>query len=96
MHNNTNIMWQMLCWRNVVQKFTMFKDVEELGFLWMSVKLLPSAVQRDFEMEILRRRAKLEAVEGCESETADTISYGRFPFTNCQSHITLPCPTPDI
>lgn len=56
-----------------------YKAVEELGCLSMSMKLLLSAVQRDFEMEILLRRSELGALKGCERETDDTISSGRFP-----------------
>lgn len=51
----------------------------KLGCLPMSVKLLLSAVQRDFEMEILLRRSELGAVEGCKRETDDNISFSRFP-----------------
>lgn len=69
--------------------------MEELGCLSMSVKLLLSAVQRDFEMEILRRRSELGAVEGCERETDDTISSGRFPHAYCQANVTQHFPPPD-
>ncbi len=55
---------------------------------FMSVKLLLSAVQRDFEMEILLRRSELGAVERCEHETDDSISSGRFPHANCQANLT--------
>lgn len=65
-----------------------YKDREELGCLLMSVKLLLSAVQRDFEMEILVRRSELGAVERCEHETDDTISFGRFPHAYCQASLT--------
>lgn len=65
-----------------------YKDREELGCLLMSVKLLLSAVQRDFEMEILLRRSELGAVERCEHETDDTISFGRFPHAYCQASLT--------
>lgn len=47
----------------------------------MSVKLLLSAVQRDFEMEISLRRIELGAVERCETD--DAISSGRFPHACC-------------
>ncbi len=92
-HKYTYIKMQMLVLLKKFREVT--KDVEELGCLSMSVKLLLSAVQRDFEMEILRRRSELGAVEGCERETDDTISPGRFPHAYCQAS-TFPHPTPNI
>lgn len=71
----------------------------ELRCLWMSLELLLSAVQRDFEMEILLRRSELGAAEGCERETDDTISSGSSPHAYCQANLTQhvpPRPTPDI
>lgn len=67
------------------KKFRGCKDGEELGRLSMSAKLLLSAVQRDFEMEILGRRSELGAAEGCEPQPDDSISSGRFPHTYCQA-----------
>lgn len=61
---------------------------EQLACLSMSGKLLLSAVQRDFEMEILGRRSELGAVEGCERKTDDTISSGKFPHAYCQADLT--------
>ena len=49
--------------------------------------MLPSAVQRHFEMEILLRRSELGAVERCECEADDTISTDRFPHANCQPNL---------
>lgn len=52
----------------------------------MRVKLLLSAVQSDFEMEISVRRAELGAVERCKTD--DAISSGRFPHAHCRGNLT--------
>lgn len=58
----------------------------------MSVKMLSSAVQRHFEMEILLRRSELGAVERCEHEADDTISTDSFPHAYCQPNLTFNLP----
>lgn len=52
----------------------------------MRVKLLLSAVQSDFEMEISVRRTELGALARCETD--DAISSGRFPHAYCRRNLT--------
>lgn len=62
--------------------------MEEPDFHLMSVKLLQSAVQKDFEMEILQKQSNLRAAAGCERENDDSISSGRVPHTNCEANLS--------
>lgn len=64
--------------------------MKELCCLLMSVRLLQSAVQSNFEMEISQRRSELRALEGCERETNDSIS------SYCEANLTQHFPTPDF
>lgn len=74
---------------HMVGLFQKFRGREKLIGLSVSMKLVLRVFQMDFEMEVLQRHRELEAVEGCELETDDTISFGKFPHAYRQEKNSL-------